>query len=300
MLVATPPAVDAASPDPYAIFARARAYWEHQRYPERVEYTVAVRVVEGTRTLVERYASGYDAEDGRVVFDAVSDAERAHPVTPHGIGFSLMGSYVGGPEAPIDYLGVPILAPNYSFGIGTTPLTPPPQPKTDAQIVREVREQFHDPDPRAHPAASPPAETGLHEIAEVVSKSRAYDISIAGTDVVDGAPAYHLRMQPLHDPARYRLRELWVDAATYAPRKLVEALNFVNGPGTTVPWSVTFADVGGALYVGTETALGPMRYQHQRYAGASVSIEDVRSVDRFPPELSSFVPDDGPLLMVEP
>jgi len=286
--------------DAYEIFARAREYWESQHYPQMLQYDVAVRVVEGRTVRIERYASGYDDENATIAFDPISDEERAHPFRPHGINLVIPGLNVSKPQTPVDYLGVPILAPNYSFGIGTTPLTPPPQPPTDAELVREIRAEFHDPNPRWKPAPSPSPDTRLHEIAEVVSKERNYQITLAGVDAVDGSEAYHLKMRPLRDPGRYRLRDLWVDTATFAPRKLLEALNFVNGPGTTVPWSVTFADTGGALYIATETALAPMRYRRITYSQASVSVENVRPVDQFSSDLSTFVPSDGPLLMEEP
>lgn len=286
--------------DPYEIFARAKQYWQRQHYPAMLEYTVTVRVVQGGKELVEHYRSGYDNEAATVAFDAVSDVEAAHPVRPHGIGFAIPGFNFSPPAAPVDYLGVPILAPNYGFGIGTTPLTEPPHRPTDAELVREVRAAFHDPDPRAQPVATSTPDTTLHEIAEVVSKSRAYDIALLGIDAVDGGSAYHLQLRPLYDPGRYRLRQLWVDTNTFAPRKLVQALNFVNGPGTMVPWGVTFQNAAGALYIATETALAPLRYERRTYSQASVSIENVHPVDGFSPGLSTFVPDDGPLLMEEP
>lgn len=292
-------AVDA-SPNPYDIYARTRAYWVSQIYPERLEYDVVVRVTDNGKPKIERYRSGYDGEDGSVAFDAVSDYEVAHPYTPHGFNVFLPGVNLSKPEVPVDFLGVPILTPNYGFGIATTPLSQVGGKRNDAELIREIRAEFHDPDPRGSGAPSLPSDTGLREIATVVSKSRAYDISYAGIDAIDGSPAYHLTMQPLREPHRYRLRDLWVDTSTYAPRKLDEALNFVNGPGTAVPWSVTFAQLDGATYIATETALAPMEYKSQLYSQASVSVENVRSVTALSPGLSTFVPENGPLLIEEP
>ncbi|MBV8490736.1 MAG: hypothetical protein JO199_09430 [Candidatus Eremiobacteraeota bacterium] len=285
--------------DPYQIFARTREYWVSQKYPARIAYDVVVRVDNGTPR-VERYRSGYDAVTGSIAFDAVSDYEVAHPYTPHGFNVFLPGVNLTKAELPEDFLGVPILAPNYAFGIAPTPLAQPAHAPSSAELIREIREEFHDPDPRGSAAPSPEPNGELPEIATVISKARAYDISFDGTDRLDDGAAYHLEMHPLREPHRYRLRDLWVDPATYAPRKLVEALNFVNGPGTAVPWTVTFAQFGGCTYVATETAMGPMSYQRETYGKASVSIENVRAVDAFDSDLSTFVPGDGPLLMVEP
>ena len=78
--------------------------------------------------------------------------------------------------------------------------------------------------------------------------------------MIEGVPAYHLRLQALRDPGRYRLQELWVDTHTLAPIELIERINFVDGPGTSVPWRVRFTLVAGALYIYDERALLPMRY----------------------------------------
>jgi len=90
-----------------------------------------------------------------------------------------------------------------------------------------------------------------------------------------------------------------VDVRTYAPIKLVEALNFVTGPGTAVPWSTTFDRIGGASYVATETALAPIQLKKHDYSSATVAFENVHPVDRIETGLGTFVPDDT-LILSEP
>lgn len=286
--------------DPYEIFAQARRYWETQRYPGLLQYTVVVRVHEGGQDRAEHYHSGYDAYTGSIAVNTVSDEELAHPHVPKGMNFGILLWHIGRAEPPTDFLGAPELSPNYGFGIGTTPLTPVPPALTPAEIVRQVREQFNDPDPRATATPSPEPTAGLHEIATVYARDRAYDMSLVGTDDIDGSPAYHLSLHPLRDPHRYRLRDLWVDTATFAPRKLVEAINFASGPGTNVPWSVTFANHDGALYIDKETALAPMQYRGLIYTQASVSIEDLAPVEKLPRELVDFEPGPETVMLEEP
>jgi hypothetical protein len=295
-------AIGAAPPstDPYEIFAQARRYWESQRYPGRLQYTVVVRVHEGGKDRAEHYRSAYDSYTGSIVFNPVSDEELAHPHAAKGANVCILFLCLTKPEPPVDFLGAADLSPNYGFGIAPTPLTPVPPPLTPAEIVRQVRDQFHDPDPRATPSPTPEPSPGLHEIATVYAKNRAYDVSLVGTDDIDGSPAYHLALHPLREPHRYRLRDLWVDTITFAPRKLVEALNFTNGPGTNVPWSVTFANRDGALYIDTETALAPMQYRGLIYTQASVSIEDLTPVEKLPRDLSDFQPEDPSGMLEEP
>src|ERR1700752_2764684 len=88
------PVATAATPltDPYAIFARARARWLEQHYPELLEYTVAVTVLEGGSIKTERYWSAYDSSSEQIAVDSVSDYEQAHPTyAAHGLNFIAHG-----------------------------------------------------------------------------------------------------------------------------------------------------------------------------------------------------------------
>src|SRR6516165_2516182 len=129
LLAAGLPAATAAEQsldDPYQIFARARAYCLQQSYPPLVEYTVAVSVLEGGSVKTERYWSAYDSMSQQVAVDAVSDYERAHPAyAAPGLNLHfqipLLQKDLGRSQKPADYLGVPVLAPNYTFGMASIP-----------------------------------------------------------------------------------------------------------------------------------------------------------------------------------
>lgn len=286
--------------DPYQIFARARAYWLEQHYPPLVEYTVAVSVMEGDSAKTERYWSAYDSTSGRIVVDEVSDYERAHPTYAAG-GFNVnipLLSHLVKPQPPTDYLGVPFLAPNYTFGMAQIPPTSTATPGP-MEVVNEVRAQFGDPAPPGRSTSGSPASGALPVIERETVYNRAYRVTLRGIESVYGVRAYHLQLQALRDPGRYRLEALWVDTHTFAPIQLVERINFVAGPGTTVPWRVRFANVGGALYVYDETALRPMQYDGLIYPQASVAFENIRGVDQLsrpPPPLEGA----APLIMSEP
>ncbi|HEY1656050.1 MAG TPA: hypothetical protein VGF86_13150 [Candidatus Tumulicola sp.] len=288
----------AAEPDPYHIFAKMRHYWENQAYPGTFEYTIAVEVFEGAGSKTERYRSAYDNYVGKLSFNAVSDYEIAHPFYPHGINFGIGASDAPHTAPEVDFYGVPMLTPNFSFGLGKTPLSVPKTPSS-ADVIREIRAEFHDPNP--HPLPTPTAQPipTLREIVEVTSKVRTYDISFSGTDLVSGTPAYHLTLKPLRDPGRNRLRELWVDEQTYAPLRLVIALNFVTGPGTTVPWLVTFSQQDGVTYIDRETTLAPTRFERHKYSKVIVAFEDVREATRFDFDPSALIP-ERTFLMQEP
>lgn len=286
--------------DPYQIFARARAYWLQQHYPPLIEYSVAVSVLEGGSVKVERYWSAYDSVDQQIAVDSISDYERAHPTyAAHGVNVNipLLSSVLSKPQPPTDYLGVPLLAPNYSFGMAQIPPTNPAGPDS-AELVREIRAEFHDPAPDDRPQTS--ASSGALPIIERETVyNRAYRVSLVGIESTYGVPAYHLRLEALRDPGRYRLQELWIDTHTFAPIQLVERVNFVSGPGTGVPWRVRFTRIGDGLYVYDEVALKAMRYKGLVYPQASVAFENIRGVDQLSRPPPPFGP-EGPLIMSEP
>jgi hypothetical protein len=267
------PMASAADPDPYAIFGQARVAWELQIYPRTVSYDTVVDVLEAGTHKVERYTTTYDALADAVTVDPVSDYERAHPPSGRGInlGIPILGGLlkIGKPDPPIDFLGVPELAPNYSFGLAKFV---PTRQKTDAELIAEIRAKYHDPAPTPTPNAS----SGLREIGYVNVFQRDYIMTYLGIESVAGTPAYHLGLQPVRDPHRFRLRELWIDKKSYLVHKLVTAGNFVTGPGPGVTWTVMFVDVGGARYIADERTAQPMQFRGLRYVRSEVRFENLQ------------------------
>ena len=153
----------AAGPDPYSIFANARAYWLTQRYPALLDYRIAVDVTEGGNERVERYTAQYDAVTGTVQVDPVSDYELAHPVVPKGINLGLLGFRLNKPLPSVDFMGVPHLAPTYSFGMAPFVPAPTPTPFNSAALVDETTlahaELAPPPAPLLDPAAPGPPES---------------------------------------------------------------------------------------------------------------------------------------------
>jgi hypothetical protein len=287
--------------DPYQIFARARAYWLAQHYPPLLEYTVAVLVLEGGTLKAERYWSAYDSESRQVAVDPISDYEKEHPTyAASGLNINIpLLSRLSKPQPPTDYLGVPLLAPNYSFGMADIPATNPSAANDPAKLVRDVRAEFHDPDPRGASPVPSSASSAPPVIEKETIYSRAYRVTLVGVERTEGVPAYHLHLQALREPGRYRLQELWVDTRNLAPIELTERINFVDGPGTGVPWRVRFMLVGGALYIYDERALRPMRYGGLIYRDAAVRFENIHAVDQLSRPAPLFAP-QAPLIMSEP
>lgn len=260
--------------DPYAIFARAREHWESARYPKQLAYDVVVHVTHRGIASTSHYHLYYDAVADSIKVNAVSDEELAHPYTPHGINtfFNFFGGQIpmSSPQHSFDYLGVPVLAPNYSFGIA--PYIKPSPQVDSAELVREIRREFHDPPKRA----APPGSSALPTIASVDVVRRHYVIELNGTTDVDGHQDYDLRLRPVRDPGAYRLREVWIDTQTFATDRLVTQGNFVDGGMTGVPWTVTFRQNDGVPYIASEQTSQSFSVDRRAYDGATVSFENIR------------------------
>ncbi len=289
-----------ADPDPYQLFGRARNVWAQQRYPSYLSYTVTVRVSERGVEKSKHYHLAYDAQNAKIFVNPVSDEERAAPPNPNGVvlhllprrqGKVLFDKRVGNPGEAVDYLGVPMISPTYSFGMSATSTEGDRSP--DA-LVQEIRREYADPTPVAK--AQELATNGqMKTIAAVTGYHRSYNVTLDGIENLDGRDCYHLSLKPAYASPRLRLRELWVDTQSYQTLKLVTAANFT---GSQVPWTITFADMNGALYIAEEDAMQPVGVGDHRYEHASVSFDDITPSNRPPANLNWFVTKEN--IMAEP
>ena len=266
----------APQPDAYAIFERARQVLDAQTYATPLFYRITVRVSEGDKSESEHF-NGETSPSGDVRVAGVSEEEQSAPHEAGGVNFKVSFSigwntHAGGPtatmtqdahriEASPDYLGVPLISPAYSFGLNAT--------------------ERHD-----ATDGSPDGKPGLPTIATVTARDRAYDVSLLGTEIVNGLYAYHLQLEPRRMPKRYRIRDLWVDAYTYRLVQLRSDGNFTTAPMTGVPWLVTFHTVDGQTYIESESALEPLVLRHDRtFSSASISFDRIRTSGDGPPML---------------
>ncbi len=290
--------------DPYSIFSRARTVWSTQRYPEYLSYVVVVNVDEKGVPKSNHYHSVYDAVHDVVHVNAISDEEHSAPHVATGVNFHLrpkrqfqtiVDKRIGSAEEAVDFLGIPLLSPNYSFGIA--PYVAPAQATSADQLVADIRKQFNDPIPAAK-ARELNTDGDLKEIASVTTMRRDYLMTLDAVEALNGRPNYHLSLRPTREPGRYRLREMWIDTQSFETTKLVAAGNFTV-PQAMVPWTITFADIGGALYIASETANVPVSIGPHTYDRASISFESIAATNWSPRWISEFA-SSGDKAMVEP
>ena len=238
------------SPDPYTIFARARHAWVTQSYPRAVQYVVGLQALGVGNALSKHYESTYVARTNRVYPDRVSLEQQAHPHVPRGINISLGPIPIGPREETPDPFGIPSLAPNYSFGIA-------PPIRSDSvdtnALIAQLRAQY--PDPMAKDNRP---KGGLQEIGNVVAVHRDYVMQFVGIENDARGEAFHLTLQPTHDAWHFRLRDVWIDTATYHVHQLISAGNFTGGLAVRAQWMVKFREQGGLQYLQSEQTLGPV------------------------------------------
>ena len=114
----------------------------------------------------------------------------------------------------------------------------------------------------------------MKTIAVVSAAQHEYMVRLDGDEAIAGATFEHLTLRPLHDPNRFRLRELWVDSASKLPRRAIVSRNFTVSPEDTVAWSVDFATIDDGLYIESENALGTLQEAHGRaVSNAAVTFD---------------------------
>jgi len=195
--------------DPYGLFDQTRAFVAGAVYPPGLAYKVAITVSNADGSSANHYQSYFDSREDRVAVEAHSEEETLHPhVPPSGVNISILGfpAYIGGREVPPDVFGVPVLTPTFMFGIAR----------------KRAAGQAENTD------STQPA-TPLKTIGTVITRERDYLITLIAIEDVAGHTDYHLRLKPLRDPRRFRLRDLWIDSVTKAPDRLISDGNFTEG-----------------------------------------------------------------------
>ena len=113
-----------------------------------------------------------------------------------------------------------------------------------------------------------PQTTSPPQIGHVVATTKPlYDVSLVGTESVDGHPCWHLALQPAagrHGP----LRNVWVDLDSFDIRKLDGVVDVKAGPfHRLVPFDAEFAENNGYWLISHAHIAGGVRVAFLRYTG---------------------------------
>lgn len=234
------PAAASAGPlDPDAIFDATRKAWGGGAYPRYAEYVAVVSFHNGKKLVRSSWETTEDIRQGTIYSRAFSREELAHPYTPHGINVGFFGLGPVNAVQPADPIGQVAFAIDQDYGLA------PGQRRLvsvrDSAIIDAQR-------------------SALPVIGRTGTVARDYDVRLIETAVDEHGPEYHLGLVPRRDPERHRLRELWVDGATWLPEEAIVDGIGNRPPLTKVPWRVEYRQTGGATYVARENALAPVDY----------------------------------------
>lgn len=129
-----------------------------------------------------------------------------------------------------------------------------------------------------------PEPTGPAVIGRVVSVARDYDPTLVGTENLDGAPVYHLKLVPRFDPAHHPIRDLYVDTLTFDPRRIAIEVRAAVGPVRSRPTvNVDFAPVDGNWLISHAAMDFVLRLAFFTYGGsAEFRVSDVSFPAREP------------------
>ncbi|GAC1308196.1 MAG: hypothetical protein NVSMB19_21340 [Vulcanimicrobiaceae bacterium] len=253
-----PSATPVPNPAAERAFARAREVWRARTDVPYVRYGALVRYLHNGHVFDTWWDANYRSGDGALALARLHDAdEENHRL--RGVPFSIFGLKIfdTNRDAEPIRLDQPRIDPASSFGVlnrfGTTivpraaPSTPPRSPG-DGTL----------PDFTLRPKVSPTPE--LREISRVEASTREYAIDIGGTETIAGVAALHLTLVPLRDPKVNRLRDLWLDPATFRTLQ-TRVQGLLNGkPYDGVPWTVKYVVVDGRQYIQQIVADEPLKF----------------------------------------
>ena len=220
------------------IFARAKDFWRTRTDTRYVRYGALVRYLHDGHVFDNWWDAYYRSSDDAMALNRLVDDE-ADRRRLRGIPFSIFGVKIfdTNPDAEPIRIDEPRISPADSFGV-LSRAAPRPTPLV--------------PNPRATDE--------FREISRVEANARQYQVTLAGTERVLGAPALHLKLEPLRDPKLNRLRDLWLDPATYRTvQSSVQGL-LSGQPYDAVRWTVRYVVLDGREYVQQIYADEPLRF----------------------------------------
>jgi hypothetical protein len=250
-----PPAPEAGPPDPNTIFDNVRRAWGAGAYPRYATYVAVVQFHDAGKLVRRTWETTEDIRSGVVYSRAFSREEDAHPYTPHGVNISIPFLDHLSPEHQPDPIGHVAFAIDQDYGLA-------PGERKFASVSAA--------------AAIDAQRSALQVIGRTATITRDYAVSLIETTTDAQGTEYHLALQPLRDPQRHRLRELWVDANTWLPEEAVVEGIGNRGPLNAVRWRVEYRRTDGGMYVAREVALAPLQAKNARLYDTTITFDEVK------------------------
>ncbi len=260
------------------IFANVRDVWRQRVDVPYLRYGALERYQHGKFVVDTWWDAYYRTKDGSIKLLRLHDIP-AENARLRGVGFSIFGTEIfnTNPDSEPIRVDDPQIAPDESFGLRT-------------RFAASLSLASPSPGPAASNGSSPDPQDALRQITRVEANTRAYQIEIVGPETVIEQQSLHLKLTPLRDPKINRLRDVWVDPATYRTIQ-VRVQGILNGkPYDGVSWMVRYVVLAGRNYVQQIFAEGPLNF------GLDTSIPkfEFDFVDyQFPATVPKFTFDSG-------
>jgi hypothetical protein len=246
---AAPSAAVSAQPEAIAIYDRARATVAARSLPAFIAYTEYAALLRHGKV---------QAKHTRVMIRTADGKVNATPI----------------PDSPLDRIDTtpkvearPLVYPTTTFGLV----------KRRAGEAPSTYESASTPQPSPEPSGPP-------VIGRVVSTDRDYDPTLVGIEQLDGSRVYHLKLAPRYDPQHHPIRDLWVDTATYDPRRIAVEVWAEAGPVRSRPTVVVdYAPIDGTWLIAHASTDFVLRFGFLSYGGSGeFRITDVTFPDSEP------------------
>ncbi|MDQ6942599.1 MAG: outer membrane lipoprotein-sorting protein [Candidatus Eremiobacteraeota bacterium] len=247
--------------DADALFLAARQARSQSAYARYARYATVVQYRNGARTVTRAWDTIEDLRRRLVHARALSRQDGTNPHVPHGI--NVRGTIAAGVARPVPPGAMSGPPPSVAY---STIFNAERADDPIGQLTLAVDQDFGLAIDAARIGATMDMSTisssvvVLPHIGRSGTIARTYEVTDLGDAVEDGVALHHLRLRPLNEPYRNRLRELWLDAKTSLPVRAVVAGIGDRRPLDAVRWRVDFAQLEGGTYVARETALAPIDY----------------------------------------
>jgi len=237
----SPSPLPTTDPQAEAIFQKAKVAWAKlgTGLPPYINYGALIRYGYHGHVFDNWWDAYYRTSDGVFALHRLTDEEEDKRRLS-GVPFSIFAFKVfdTNPIAEPIRLDEPAISPLDSFGLLARGVSLP--------------EATPEPTPASSVRASPqetPMEPPIKELVRVEAVARDYRIVLSGTEVLQYGTAYHLVLTPLHDPAVYRLRDLWIDTTSYATLRMRVQGVLSGKPYDGISWTIGYAPLDGRYYV---------------------------------------------------
>lgn len=207
------------------IYDKTRMLLRAMHYEPFVTYTVTVTSNTNFGRFEETYQSYVSTVDDNVITSNAPLRSTNRPESPYGFNITIFGAVINHREQVEEPFGLPFISPLYTFGL-----------RDPRQVSLFGQQPLPD-------SGGPPV------IGRITTVGRDYKATLLGVEPMGAGHAdhyaYHLRLEPLEDPGRYRLRDLWVETKTMLVCRLRSEGVFATGPATSATWYADFHLVDG-------------------------------------------------------